>query len=69
MSEFNILLVIAFGYVLWKLDRIGRQIEAVSAEHQEWRLQSFSGMKSGPVRRFVSGRKINSKPLKTRDRC
>lgn len=32
MSEFDILLVIAFGYVLWKLDRIGRQIEAVSAD-------------------------------------
>ncbi len=32
MSEFDILLVIAFGYVLWRLDRIGRQIEAVSAD-------------------------------------
>jgi hypothetical protein len=30
MSEFHVLLVIAFGYVVWRLDRIGRQIEAVN---------------------------------------
>ena len=32
MGEFDVLLVIAFGYVLWRLDRIGRQIEAVNAD-------------------------------------
>ena len=32
MSEFYILLFCAFGYVLWRLDRIGKQIEAVSAD-------------------------------------
>jgi hypothetical protein len=32
MSKFNILLAMALGYVLWRLDRIGRQIEAVNAD-------------------------------------
>ena len=30
-NEFYILLV-GFGYVLWRLDRIGKQIEAINAD-------------------------------------
>jgi hypothetical protein len=29
MSEFYILLALAFGFLVWRLDRIGKQIERV----------------------------------------
>jgi len=32
MSKFDILLLLGFTYLAWRLDRVGKQIEAVSAD-------------------------------------
>ena len=51
--------------MLWRLDRIGRQIEAASPDIRV-EVAELLGIKTGQTKHFASGKKIESKPRKRR---